>query len=200
MARYEGTASIRRALSMPDRTALLDIRPEGSQWRWAAVPVAGAHAALACGIAAISGGWKLYISLPDDPTSNALEVVGLTNTRDRPDAGGSPAAMVLHMAISPPPRGGISLTFTVKVTDGSATPVAQAAVSLHNFTAGGADEMHTQSTLADGSATFPNITLNSLRVTETINENGRNRTTTLVTFPSLTASKDGYDTVTMNLL
>jgi hypothetical protein len=80
MARFEGLASIRRALSMPNGNAQLDIRPDGRDWQWTSVPPKRAHEALACGLSAISGGWKLYVSLPDDPNSNSLEIVGLTNT------------------------------------------------------------------------------------------------------------------------
>jgi hypothetical protein len=203
MARYEGTASIRRALSMPDGTALLDIKPDGSLWRWANVPATGARVALAVGIAAISGGWKLYISLPDDPTSNALEIIGLTNTRDRPDPAGPTPGSVLQVTISPPQKAGTKLTYTVKVTDASASPVDQAAVSLHNYTASGADEIHTQNTQG-GTATFQNITLRAKTVNQHIvTGTGRDRETetiTVVTSPTLTVSKDGYDTVKKNLL
>ena len=38
MARYEGLASVRSALSMPDGGALLDIEPVGLNWQWAQVP------------------------------------------------------------------------------------------------------------------------------------------------------------------
>ncbi len=80
MARYEGLASIRRALSTPDGSAILDIQPDGLDWQWTSVPAERAREALACGLSAIAGGWKLYVSLPDDPNSNALEIVGVTNT------------------------------------------------------------------------------------------------------------------------
>lgn len=80
MARYEGLASIRRALSMPNGNAQLDIRPDGLDWQWTSVPPERAREALACGLSAIAGGWKLYVSLPDDPNSSSLEIVGLTNT------------------------------------------------------------------------------------------------------------------------
>jgi hypothetical protein len=80
MARYEGPASIRRVLSLPNGGADLDIRPDGLNWQWTHVPPERAREALACGLAAISGGWKVYVSLPDDPNSNSLEIVGLTNT------------------------------------------------------------------------------------------------------------------------
>lgn len=201
MARFEGTASIRRALSMPDGTAMLDIRPDGSQWRWASVPVSGARAGLAVGLTAISGAWKLYISLPDDPTSNALEIVGLTNTRDPPDTAGTTPGAILHVTISPAPREGTQLAYTVTVMDASATPVEQAAVSLHNFTASGADDIHTQSTVA-GKATLQNITLHSKRITDTIGGGGDGplHQITIVTRPNLTVSKDGFATVQMNLL
>ena len=80
MARFEGQASIRRALSWPDGGASLDIKPDGLDWQWTTVAPSRAREALACGIAAISGGFKLYVSLPDDPNSQALEIIGLTNS------------------------------------------------------------------------------------------------------------------------
>ena len=83
MARFDGGASIRRALSMPNGNAQLDIKPDGLDWQWSYVPPERAREALACGLAAISGGWKLYVSLPDDPNSNVLEIIGLTKTPDR---------------------------------------------------------------------------------------------------------------------
>ena len=203
MARFEGTASIRRALGIPDGTALLDIRPDGSQWRWATVPVANARVGLAVGIAAISGGWKLYISLPDDPTSSALEIIGLTNTRDPPDPTGTPLGLILQVSILPTPREGIQLTYTVMVTDASATPIEQATVKLHNYTASGADDIHTQVTAA-GKAALQNITLHSKRVTVTIpvgdGPDGSMKQVTNITRPSLAVSKDGYATVQRSLL
>ena len=86
MARYEGVASVRRALSLPDGRALLDIKPEALNWQWAQVPAARARAALAIALTAIDGRWKLYISLPDDPSSNVLEIVGLSRIADRGEA------------------------------------------------------------------------------------------------------------------
>src|SRR5262252_575514 len=85
MARFEGLASIRRALSMPNGNVQLDIKPDGLNWQWSSVPPDRARQALACGLAAISGGWKLYVSLPDDPASDVLEIVGLSKTPDRPE-------------------------------------------------------------------------------------------------------------------
>jgi hypothetical protein len=186
---------------MPDGSALLDIRPDGAQWRWASVPVANARVGLAVGIAAISGGWKVYISLPDDPTSNALEIIGLAKTRDPPDSAGTPAGLILHVSVSPTPREGTQANYTVAVTDASATPIDQAVVSLHNFTAAGADEMHTQNTAA-GRAVFQNITLHSKRTTDTIGGGGDGpvRQITIVTRPSLAVTKDGFASVQMNLL
>ena len=84
MSRYEGPASIRRALSMPNGDAQLDIRPVGLNWQWSTVPANRAGQALACGIAAISGGRKLYLALPDDPASGVLEIIGLSSIRDLP--------------------------------------------------------------------------------------------------------------------
>ncbi len=82
MARFEGEASIRRALSNPNGETVLDIKPDGLNWQWSNVPPERAREALACALAAISGGWKLFVSLPDDPNSNMLEIIGLTNTPD----------------------------------------------------------------------------------------------------------------------
>ena len=200
MARYEGTASIRRALSMPNGTALLDIKPDGSQWRWASVPAARSRVALACGLAAISGGWKLYVSLPNDPTSNELEIVGLSNTADRLEAAGTAPGPILHVAISPAPRAGTNLTYTVTVTDASATPVEQAAVTLHNYTANDADDRQTHNTDASGIATFANVTLRSKTTTKTVRVGEDERiTTTTVTPPDLSVSKSGFDTVKITL-
>ncbi len=84
MARFEGGASVRRALSMPNGNAQLDIKPDGMDWQWSYVPRERAREALACALAAILGGLKLYISLPDDANSNVLETIGVTKTPDRP--------------------------------------------------------------------------------------------------------------------
>lgn len=85
MARYEGLAAIRRALSMPNGEAWLDIKPDGLNWQWSQVPPDRARQALAIALTAIDGRWKLYISLPDNPESNVLEIVGLSNTPDQPE-------------------------------------------------------------------------------------------------------------------
>jgi hypothetical protein len=82
MARYEGEGSIRRALSMPGGITQLDIRPDGQDWHWYVSTPDRAREALACGLTAMSGGWKVYISLPDDPNSNVLEIIGISKTRD----------------------------------------------------------------------------------------------------------------------
>jgi hypothetical protein len=82
MARFDGEASIRRALIRPDGQAQLDIKPDGQGWQWSFVPPARAREALACALTAISGGWKLVITLPDDPNSQVLENVGVTKTPD----------------------------------------------------------------------------------------------------------------------
>jgi hypothetical protein len=82
MARYEGEGSIRRALSMPGGIAQLDIRPDGQSWGWYTSTPDRAREALACGLSAIAGGWKVYISLPDDPSSDVLEIIGVSKTRD----------------------------------------------------------------------------------------------------------------------
>ena len=82
MARYEGEGSIRRALTMPWGVTQLDIRPDGQDWHWYVSTQDRAREALACALTAISGGWKVYISLPDDATSNVLEIIGVSKTRD----------------------------------------------------------------------------------------------------------------------
>lgn len=195
MARFEGYASIRRALHRPDGTALMDIKPDGSQWRWTVVPADRARVALAVGIAAISGGWKMYISLPDDPTSNMLEIVGLSRNADRPDNAGEAPGAVLHVEITPTPKSGAQATYTVKVTDASLTPVEGATVRLHTYEANNADDIHTGSTNQAGVATF-DVALR--RKTTTRRVEGELITT--FTSPKLTVTKDGFDTVNMNLL
>ena len=86
MAGYEGLASVRNALSLPDGSARLEIKPEPRlKWQWAQVSPEQARVALAFALAAINGGWKLYVSLPDDPSSNLL-AIGLSKTPDRPEA------------------------------------------------------------------------------------------------------------------
>jgi hypothetical protein len=85
MARYEGLASVRRALSMPNGEAWLDIKPDGLNWQWAQVQPDRAREALAVALTAIDGRWKLYISLPDDQESNLLEIVGISKTPDQPE-------------------------------------------------------------------------------------------------------------------
>ena len=196
MARFEGYASIRRALSRPDGTALLDIKPDGSQWRSTVVPADRARVALACGIAAISGGWKMYISLPDDPTSSVLEIVGLSKNIDRPEgADATPAGAVLHVEITPTPKTTLQ-SYTVKVTDASLTPVEAATVRLLNYTATNASDIETRSTNSDGVATFVEVELRSKTTVKRVEEE---RITTF-TSPRLTVSKDGFDTVNLTLL
>jgi len=82
MARFEGTASIARVLNNPEGWTVLDIKPDGLGSLWANVPPERAREALACALTAIAGGFKLYVSLPDDPNSNIIENIGLTNTPD----------------------------------------------------------------------------------------------------------------------
>jgi len=83
MARFEGHASVRRVLSRAWGNVDLDIKPDGLDWQWSTVPPERAREGLAIGLTAISGGWKLYIRLPDDPNSNVLETVGLVKDPDR---------------------------------------------------------------------------------------------------------------------
>jgi hypothetical protein len=182
---------------MPDGTALIDIKPDGSQWRWATVRADRARVALACGIAAISGGWKLYVSLPDDPTSNALEIIGLSNTIDRPEATTSAPGLLLHVKITPAPHAGAEPSYAVTVTDSSATPIEQAAVRLHNYTTTGADDIQTHNTDNTGHASFANVTLRSKTTVVRLPEGER---VTTVTPPKLSVSKDGFDAVGLNLL
>lgn len=82
MSRFQGEASIRRAFISADGTAVLDIKPDGQGWQWIQGPPARGREALACGLAAIAGGWKLYVALPDDPNSIVLEIIGLSKTPD----------------------------------------------------------------------------------------------------------------------
>jgi hypothetical protein len=110
MARYEGLASVRQVWSLPKGGALLDIKPEAMNWQWAQVSPDRARQALAIALTAIDGRWKLYISLPDDPESNLLEVIGLSRTADRPeplviDRGGA----VTAAAAGPLPDGRLEL-------------------------------------------------------------------------------------------
>ena len=83
MARFEGHASVRRVVHQRWGRVDLDIKPDGLDWQWSFAPPERAREALAIGLTAISGGWKLYISLPDDPNSNDLEIIGLVKAPDR---------------------------------------------------------------------------------------------------------------------
>jgi hypothetical protein len=67
---------------MPTGIAQLDIRPDHQEWHWYVSTPDRSREALACGLTAMSGGWKASISLPDDPNSNVLEIIGVTNKRD----------------------------------------------------------------------------------------------------------------------
>jgi len=78
--RFEGEASIRRVVSTLSGQAMLDIKPDGNDWMWTYVPAERAREALAMGLTAISGGWKMYVSLPDDPNSYTLETLGISKT------------------------------------------------------------------------------------------------------------------------
>jgi hypothetical protein len=68
-------------LSKADGFAQLDVKPDGQDWQWGFVPPERAREALACGLAAISGGWKVYISLADAPNTQTIEIVGLSNSK-----------------------------------------------------------------------------------------------------------------------
>lgn len=203
MARFEGTASIRRALSLPDGRAQLDIKPDGLDWQWSFVPAERARPALALAIAAISGGWKLYLSLPDDVNSPVLEVIGLSNTPDRPTASaGSPGSTAhgrLHVTISPTPQMGMQHVYTVTVKDSSTNkaPEPPAAVTLHNFTQHGAPAPKgpLQTNVSgevplDNVALYPRITWRGY---------GDNRERVFVS-PTLEVTADGYAPVSLTLL
>jgi hypothetical protein len=60
----------------------LDIKPTGLGWQWAHAPTGQSREALAVALAAISGGWKLYLALPDDANSIVLDFVGLAKEPD----------------------------------------------------------------------------------------------------------------------
>jgi len=83
MSRFQGEASVRRAFIGSGDTVVLDIKPDGLDWQWSHSPPGHGREALACALAAISAGWKLYVALPDDPNSIVLEIIGLTKTPDR---------------------------------------------------------------------------------------------------------------------
>lgn len=82
MARFDGYASIRRVYVNSGGQTVLDIKPDGLDWFWAAGPANHSREALAVALAAMSAGWKLWITLPDDAGSNVLENVGMTKAPD----------------------------------------------------------------------------------------------------------------------
>lgn len=82
MARFEGHASIRRVFVNTDGLAVLDIKPTGQDWQWAHAPSGRSREALAIALAAMTGGWKLYVAQPDDANSIVLELVGLVKDPD----------------------------------------------------------------------------------------------------------------------
>ena len=82
MARFEGHASIRRAFIHTNGIVVLDIKPTGQDWQWAHAPSGRSREALAVALAAMTGGWKLYVAQPDDSSSIVLELVGLTKEPD----------------------------------------------------------------------------------------------------------------------
>lgn len=82
MARYDGGASIRRVFVNSAGQAVLDIKPDGLDWSWTLAPPDRSREALAVALAAMTAGWKLWVTLPDDPGSNVLENVGMTKTPD----------------------------------------------------------------------------------------------------------------------
>jgi hypothetical protein len=202
MARFEGTASIRRALSMPDGSAQLDIKPDGRDWQWSFVPPDRARVALAVGIAAITGGWKLYLSLPDDTNSNLLEVIGLSKTLDRPEPPAPPPNTTpghLNVAIAPTPVQNIQHVYTVTVTD-SATgdPVSQADVTLQNYAIGEVPEtIGPARTDANGQAAL-DVTLRPKITYKVIP--GDHERIRVFTSPKLSVSATGFAPLALSLL
>jgi hypothetical protein len=83
MSRFDGVGSIRRALSMPGGITQLDLKPDGADWQWCTSTPDRAREALACGLSAIATGKKVWLRLPDDKTSQVLEVIGLTADPDQ---------------------------------------------------------------------------------------------------------------------
>ncbi len=83
MARFDGYASIRRAITFPNGVVRLDLKPDGMDWSWYDAAPDHRRECLAVAIAALSGGWKVALVLPDDPGSGTIEAFGLTNSPDR---------------------------------------------------------------------------------------------------------------------
>lgn len=82
MSRFDGHASVRRVYVNSAGTTVLDIKPDGLDWFWASGPTDHSREALAVALAAMSAGWKLWVTLPDDPASTTLENVGMTKVPD----------------------------------------------------------------------------------------------------------------------
>lgn len=82
MSRFEGSAAIRRIFVGQSGVTVLDIKPSGLDWQWAQAPTGRDREALAIGLAAMTGGWRLYLALPDDAASNVLDIVGLSKEPD----------------------------------------------------------------------------------------------------------------------
>ena len=62
-------ASFRRVCVNSSDQTVLDIKPDGLDWFWSIGPEDQARKALAVALAAMSAGWKLWVTLPDDPGS-----------------------------------------------------------------------------------------------------------------------------------
>lgn len=82
MSRYEGSAAIRRVYTSASGVTVLDVNPTGLGWQWALAPTGQDREALAIALAAMTGGWRLYLALPDNAASNVLDLVGLTKEAD----------------------------------------------------------------------------------------------------------------------
>ncbi len=82
MSRFDGHASVRRVYVNSAGATVLDIKPDGLDWFWAFGPADHHREALAVSLAAMSAGWKLWVTLPDDPASATLENVGMTKVPD----------------------------------------------------------------------------------------------------------------------
>jgi hypothetical protein len=105
----------------------------------------------------------------------------------------------LHAAVSPTPHAGTKRTYTVTVTNAdTGTPVNQASVTLRNFTTAGA--VQTVGPLqsdTSGTVTF-NVALRP-KITYQVDPISHDRTRVFVP-PTLTASKAGFDTISLTLL
>jgi len=111
----------------------------------------------------------------------------------------SPIPGRLQATVSPAPQAGIQRVYTVTVTNAATTtPVDQADVTLHNFTANGvAQTAGPFQTNASGQATF-NVALHP-KITFQVNPIGHERIRVFAP-PTLTVSKTGFNTISLRLL